>query len=102
TYVPDLVNASLDLLLDEAAGIWHLACRDSCTWAELARAVARKAGLSDEFVVPRPIAELGLAAPRPPQSVLTSEKGMIQPTIDDSLERCLLEMGINVAQAIEE
>ncbi|WP_426061345.1 SDR family oxidoreductase [Hymenobacter sp. B1770] len=94
SYVPDLVNAALDLLLDEADGIWHLACPSGCTWAELARLAARMAGLSEEFIIPRPAAELGLAAARPRQSVLTSEKGMIQPSIDDALERCLAELGI--------
>lgn len=89
TYVPDLVNAALDLLLDEARGIWHLACQDSCTWAELARVAARRAGLSDEFVVPRRMADFGLPAARPRQSVLTSEKGMLQPSIADALGRML-------------
>ncbi|HEX8655882.1 MAG TPA: dTDP-4-dehydrorhamnose reductase, partial [Hymenobacter sp.] len=98
TYVPDLVNTALDLLLDEAAGVWHVANRGACTWAELAYAAVRKAGLPDAFIVPRPLAELGLAAPRPQQSVLTSEKGMILPALDDALERCLLEMGIGVVQ----
>jgi dTDP-4-dehydrorhamnose reductase len=91
-YVPDLVNSALDLLLDEAHGIWHLTCQDSCTWAELARATARKAGFSDAFVVPRRMAEFGLPATRPRQSVLISEKGMIQPCIDDALGRCLSEL----------
>jgi len=89
TYVPDLVNTALDLLLDEANGIWHLACQDSCTWAELARAAARRAGLSDEFVVPRLMADFGLPAARPRQSVLASEKGMVQPSIADALARML-------------
>src|SRR6476661_2656272 len=93
TFVPDLVNTALDLLLDEAQGIWHLACQDSCTWAELARAAARKAGLSDAFVVPRRMADFGLPASRPRQSVLSSEKGMIQPCIDDALGRCVWELG---------
>ncbi|GAA4348671.1 dTDP-4-dehydrorhamnose reductase [Hymenobacter saemangeumensis] len=93
TFVPDLVNTSLDLLLDDAHGIWHLACQDSCTWAELASAAARKAGLSDAFVVPRRMAEFGLPAPRPRQSVLGSEKGMVQPSIDDALGRCVWELG---------
>jgi dTDP-4-dehydrorhamnose reductase len=92
TYVPDLVNTALDLLLDEAHGIWHLSCQDSCTWAELARATARKAGLSDAFVVPKALADFRWPAPRPRQSVLRSEKGMIQPCIDDALGRCLGEM----------
>ena len=89
TYVPDLVNTALDLLLDEARGIWHVACQDSCTWAELARAAARRAGLSDEFVVPRRMADFDLPAARPRQSVLASEKGLLQPCIDDALGRML-------------
>ena len=89
TFVPDLVNTALDLLLDGAAGIWHLACQDSCTWAELARAAARRAGLSADFVVPRRMADFGLPAARPRQSVLASEKGMVQPSLDDALGRML-------------
>ena len=89
TYVPDLVNTALDLLLDDAQGIWHLACQDSCTWAELARAAARRAGLSDGFVVPRPMADFGLPAARPRQSTLASEKGIVQPSIEDALGRML-------------
>ncbi|SFQ66173.1 SDR family oxidoreductase [Hymenobacter arizonensis] len=96
SYVPDLVNGALDLLLDEASGIWHLANLGACTWAELAHMAARKAGFSEEFIIARPTAELGLPALRPRQSVLMSEKGMIQPSIDDALERCLAELGIAV------
>ena len=36
TYVPDLVHATLDLLLDDARGIWHLANPGAVTWSELA------------------------------------------------------------------
>lgn len=89
TYVPDLVNTALDLLLDGAQGIWHLTCQDSCTWADLARAAARRAGISDEFVVPRRMVDFGLPAARPRQSVLASEKGMLQPSIEDALGRML-------------
>src|SRR5690606_27804021 len=32
TYVPHLVNASLDLLIDEEAGIWHLSNSDALSW----------------------------------------------------------------------
>jgi dTDP-4-dehydrorhamnose reductase len=45
TYVPDLVHNSLDLLIDGEQGIWHLANRGSITWLDLARQVARIAGL---------------------------------------------------------
>ena len=33
TYVPDLVNAALDLLIDGETGIWHLANRGAVSWA---------------------------------------------------------------------
>ena len=41
TYVPDLVHANLDLLLDDARGIWHLANPGAVTWSELALIAAR-------------------------------------------------------------
>ncbi|MBJ6108597.1 SDR family oxidoreductase [Hymenobacter sp. BT523] len=92
TYVPDLVNASLDLLLDEAHGLWHVTNQGACTWAELARLAARHAGLSPDFVVPRPMADFGWPAARPAQSVLVSEKGMVLPSLEDALGRCVGEM----------
>ncbi|MBD2767315.1 NAD(P)-dependent oxidoreductase [Hymenobacter sp. BT664] len=92
TYVPDLVNTSLDLLLDEAAGIWHVANQGACTWAELARASVERAGFSADLVVPRPMADFGLAAARPPQSVLVSERGIVLPPLEHALGRCLAEM----------
>src|SRR5947208_849537 len=73
TYVPDLVNASLDLLIDGEQGIWHLANVAAITWADLARRAAELAGLDASGVVGRPTAALGLAAPRPLWSVLGSE-----------------------------
>jgi dTDP-4-dehydrorhamnose reductase len=92
TYVPDLVNTSLDLLLDEAHGIWHVANDGACTWAELARMAAERAGLSTDFVVPRAMTDFNLPAARPTQSVLVSEKGMVLPSLEDALGRCIQEM----------
>ena len=92
TYVPDLVNASLDLLLDEASGIWHVTNQTACTWAELARMAALHAGESPDFVLPRPMAEFDLAASRPAQSVLQSERGILLPTLENALSRCLAQM----------
>jgi dTDP-4-dehydrorhamnose reductase len=92
TYVPDLVNTSLDLLLDDAAGIWHVANDGACTWADLARMTAQHAGLSPDFVVPRPMAAFGLAAARPRQTVLVSEQGLVLPSLEHALSRCVREM----------
>ena len=45
TYVPDLVHATLDLLLDEEKGIWHLTNQGAISWHELACQVADHAKL---------------------------------------------------------
>ncbi|MFN2546966.1 MAG: family 1 glycosylhydrolase [Myxococcales bacterium] len=87
TYVPDLVDASLDLLIDQASGIWHLANGGALSWADLARRAAKMAGLDDRLVRAEPSAALGLAARRPRQSALTSEKGARLPALDDALAR---------------
>jgi dTDP-4-dehydrorhamnose reductase len=91
TYVPDLVHASLDLLLDGEAGVWHLANAGAVTWADLARRAARAAGLDEGAVVPRPAAAFGWPAPRPAFSALGSERGHLLPTLDDALGRYLHE-----------
>jgi dTDP-4-dehydrorhamnose reductase len=89
TYVPDLVNGSLDLLLDRAHGLWHLANEGACTWAELARLALRVAGLDEAYVVPRPAASFGWAARRPRYSVLGSTHGLLLPSVESGLHRHL-------------
>ncbi|MDB5119323.1 MAG: sugar nucleotide-binding protein, partial [Sphingobacteriales bacterium] len=46
TYVPDLVNASLNLLLDNESGIWHLSNEGVLSWADLAIDVASRGKFS--------------------------------------------------------
>jgi dTDP-4-dehydrorhamnose reductase len=91
TYVPDLVGASLDLLIDGERGIWHLSNEGTISWAELARLVARRAGLDPNLVEARPTVFLQLAAPRPLYTVLASERGQLLPLFEDALERYLNE-----------
>ena len=45
TYVPDLVHATLDLLLDGENGIWHLTNKGAISWHDLACQVADMAKL---------------------------------------------------------
>src|SRR5262245_34219436 len=44
TYVPDLVHATLDLLIDGEHGVWHVANEGSTSMFDLARAIARCTG----------------------------------------------------------
>ncbi|HLA13606.1 MAG TPA: family 1 glycosylhydrolase [Gemmatimonadaceae bacterium] len=90
TYVPDLVSATLDLLIDGERGIWHLANRGAVTWAELARRGALAAGLSPELVVDSADGVVPGAA-RPKFSVLASERGRLMPSLDDALSRYMTE-----------
>jgi len=91
TYLPDLVNTALDLLLDEEQGIWHLANYGTCTWAELARLAIETAGLDSGGVVPRPAASFGWAATRPGFSALGSQQGMLLPSLESGLHRYLAD-----------
>ncbi|HET6521125.1 MAG TPA: family 1 glycosylhydrolase [Geminicoccaceae bacterium] len=87
TYLPDLVNAALDLLIDGESGIWHLANRGAVTWADLAREAARGAGLDPKRVRGVASAELGWVARRPSYSALDSSRGFIMPSLEGALRR---------------
>ena len=99
TYVPDLVHTGLDLLIDGERGIWHLANAGAVTWADLARRVARSAGLDPQLVEARPTESLRLAARRPRYSVLGSERGVLLPPLESALARYLRERGAGFAEA---
>ena len=87
TYVPDLVHATLDLLIDGECGIWHLGNRGAISWAELARRAACMAGVDGSLVQECTSRELGLAAPRPAYAALDSARGSLMPALDDALAR---------------
>jgi dTDP-4-dehydrorhamnose reductase len=87
TYVPDLANVALDLLIDEASGLWHLANEGAVTWADFAQRAARHAGLSTDCIEPCTFDAFRLPATRPRYSVLGSAHGRLLPDLDDSLAR---------------
>jgi dTDP-4-dehydrorhamnose reductase len=87
TYVPDLVNTCLDLLIDRESGIWHLSNHEPLSWVDLALRAAKVAGIDARSLVAKPAGELGLSAPRPRYSALGSERGILMPTLDDALTR---------------
>lgn len=91
TYVPDLVHHALDLLIDEEKHIWHISNTGEISWYELAREVAGRAKLNKKLIQPRPLQKLDLKAPRPPYSVIKSEKGMHLPLLENALERFFYE-----------
>ena len=94
TYVGHLADATRQLV-DAGAGfgIWHLAAQGDCTWADFADAIFEDAGL-DCRVRRISSAEFGAKAPRPPTSILRSEKGAPElPHWRDGLRACLAALG---------
>jgi dTDP-4-dehydrorhamnose reductase len=87
TFVPDLVEATLDLLVAGQQGIWHLANDGELTWADLAREAALRAGLDPGLVEPVSAATFGWPARRPAYSVLTSARAGLMPSLDKALAR---------------
>jgi dTDP-4-dehydrorhamnose reductase len=94
TYVFDMVNESVDLLLDNESGIRHVTNQGSITWAELACKLAYMSGLDASLIQAVPNAALSQPARRPANSVLASEKGIVMPSLDDALQRYMEALDI--------
>ncbi len=87
TYVPDLVDAALDLLIDGETGVRHLANRGAVSWAEFARALAEALELQVGLVKPVAAAGVGQAARRPARVELGTRFGPVMPTLESAVER---------------
>jgi dTDP-4-dehydrorhamnose reductase len=91
TYVPDLVDTCLNLIVDGECGVWHLTNGRAVSWIELARLAATKAGLDPAGLVENTAADCHYAAPRPTYSALDSGRAMLLPPLDDALTRFLAQ-----------
>ena len=92
TYVPDLVHTSLNLLIDDEAGIWHLANAGNISWAALASQVAERSGYSKNLIYPVSVQSMDYKAVRPKHSALKSERGMLLPSLDNALNAFFSEL----------
>jgi dTDP-4-dehydrorhamnose reductase len=86
TYVPDLVDATLDLLLDRECGLWHLNNQGTVSWLDFARQAALQAHVASADLLREPEYK-PVIAPRPPYSAMTSCRGLLLPTLEDALAR---------------
>ncbi|MDB6175387.1 MAG: dTDP-4-dehydrorhamnose reductase [Chthoniobacteraceae bacterium] len=91
TYVPDLVNNCLDLIIDKARGIWHWTNPSQVTWAEFAFMAAETIRLNTALIETVDRNQLGYRAKRPAFSALASENGSLLPRLHDAINRFALE-----------
>ena len=100
TYLPDLLNASLDLLIDNESGIWHLTNNGEISWADFAYVALNQSGLNTDLIERQSLTFFNWKARRPNYSALKSEKGIMLPSIQNALKRYIDERNI-VAMEIE-
>ncbi|PLK25956.1 family 1 glycosylhydrolase [Novosphingobium sp. TH158] len=92
TYVPDLCDAVLDLLIDGETGLWHLSNGEGISWFDFARRIARECGFDEAMVHAVTGEELGWKAPRPANCTLLSERGSPMPSLDSAIARFALHL----------
>ena len=90
TYVPDLVRATLDLLIDDERGIWHLANAGRLSWFRFAQKIAQHA--AGDLSLVEQARDVIAPAARPKNSALQSERAQLMPSLDDALARCFAEI----------
>jgi dTDP-4-dehydrorhamnose reductase len=78
TYVPDLVHAALDLLIDGETGVWHVANQGRLSWYEFATSVAEQAGYDRRLIEP-------LSEAPPTVTALASARGTLLRPFDHAL-----------------
>jgi dTDP-4-dehydrorhamnose reductase len=86
TYVPHLVHTVMDLLIDEEKGTWHLANHGSVSWFDFAQQIAHSLKLDTSWIQSVDANELGFIARRPVNSVLSSERGQLLPSLEKGIE----------------
>ena len=97
TYVPDLVEATLDLLIDEERGLWHLTHDGAVSWFAFAQAAARACGAPAGLIAPAPAADLGWPALRPAYSALGSVRGRVMRSTEAALAAFATSAGVPAA-----
>lgn len=87
TYVPDLVRATLDLIIDDERGLWHLVNDGALSWSDFAHRIAAALDLPAKMIVSTPTSQMGWIAERPRTAAMTSMRGLIMPPLSHAIER---------------
>lgn len=89
TFVDDLLHESLDLAIDGATGVWHVANAAACSWTAAGRTIADRLGCDPRLVIASDARRVGWRAPRPASSVLDTVRGAPLPRLEDAIDRWL-------------
>ena len=84
-YVPALVDATLDLLIDGESGIRHLTNGEAVSWAAFAHRIAVACQLDPSLIDAVPGAMPGWCAARPRNAALVSERGAMLGPLTDAI-----------------
>lgn len=93
TYLPHLVNAALDLLIDKESGIWHLSSGTALSWYNFAGMVAERTGHDPALIKATSQQDADLAAKRPVNSALQSERGKLMPCLAQAMDEYFSQLG---------
>ena len=96
TYAKDLARVICDMIPTEKYGIYHVRNEGFISWADFAKMIMEKSGLSCR-IVPVPSSEYASLARRPLNSRLSGKKLQIagfgpMPSVGDALDRYLAEL----------
>lgn len=98
TYVPDLTNECLNLLIDEEKGIVHLTNEGEVSWEQFAIMAAESAldklKINPELIKGIKTDSLNFLARRPRRSALASEKHSRLPSLEDAMLRYFSDLQI--------
>jgi dTDP-4-dehydrorhamnose reductase len=95
TYLPDLINTSLDLLIDREKGIWHLSGPEAISYLNFANLALGIAGNTNTKIHSLPSIHLAMHARRPLYSALRSSGGIVLPPLDLSISNYLFDVERN-------
>ncbi len=87
SYIPDVVNNALDLLIDGESGRWRLINRGEMTWFDFGHLIARSAGLDPKLITK--------VSTEPSGGLHPNEVATVMPTLVDALSRFIRDFDQN-------
>jgi dTDP-4-dehydrorhamnose reductase len=96
-YLPHLLDAALDFLIDRERGLWHVAPRAFCSPLELARAAAERAAVCTRGLICGGTGHPGISRGRHSRRALGSIRGWPMPDLDAALTEYVTQLRAAVA-----